>query len=325
MTPSYSVVIPTFRCTSDLEISLQALHAAGVEAERITVVDDASKDGTADVARRFGVRTIELDTNLGAGPARNRGAAGGTEDVIVFVDADVRVHPDAISRLLSALATCDAVFGSYDAEPAAPGRVSRFRNLFHHWIHQEHDGPIASFWTGLGAVRRAAFDAVGGFDENLRFMEDVELGIRLDRAGYCVTLEPKALGTHLKRWTLKSMLRCDLVARAIPWSRLILSPENKETPAPLTAGPRGKLSVLAVAVSLIAAALSLVSPWWLALSVASIGLIGVLHWDFLKLLRKTGKTGDASIGVGLLWLVYLMAGLGFAYVLVERRLGRPTG
>jgi hypothetical protein len=173
---------------------------------------------------------VVVTAPAGAGPAaaRNAGAAGGEGGILIFVDADVEVHPDALRRLREALDRdpgLDAVFGTYDDRPAAPTTVSRFRNLLHHHVHVSSPGPAATFWAGLGAIRREAFEAVGGFDAR-RFerpsIEDIELGVRLCAAGHRVALEPAARGTHLKRWTLRSMVRTDLLARGAPWVALQL-------------------------------------------------------------------------------------------------------
>ncbi len=166
----------------------------------------------------------------GSGPAaaRNAGAARARGEILVFVDADVEVHPDALARLRAAFdgdPALDAVFGSYDDRPAATATVSRFRNLLHHHVHTSAPGPATTFWAGLGAVRREAFHAVGGFDA-ARYprpsIEDVELGMRLHAAGRRIALDPAVRGTHLKRWTLGSMLRADLLARGAPWVALRL-------------------------------------------------------------------------------------------------------
>jgi hypothetical protein len=74
-------------------------------------------------------------------------------------------------------------------------------------------------------VRRSAFHAVGGFDA-VRFprpqIEDIELGYRLRDAGGVIILDPSIQCTHLKRWTLRSMLRADFFERGVPWMRLLL-------------------------------------------------------------------------------------------------------
>src|SRR5215218_1961264 len=106
----------------------------------------------------------------GAGPAaaRNDGARRAAGELLVFVDADVVVARDALARMeahLDADPALTAAFGSYDDSPAASDPVSAFRNLLHHHVHQSSPGEVPTFWAGLGAIRRAAFLAAGGFDE----------------------------------------------------------------------------------------------------------------------------------------------------------------
>lgn len=196
----------------------------------------------------------------GAGPAaaRNRGAARGSGEILVFVDSDVAVHPDALRRLREALeadAGLDAVFGAYDERPAVQTHVSRFRNLLHHHIHVSSPGPAATFWAGLGAIRRDAFVAAGGFDEH-RYprpsIEDVELGMRLRAAGARIELVPAARGTHLKRWTLRSMLRTDFGARGVPWVALML--ERGSAGRSLNLGRRQRVAAAGAVLAVLAAA-----------------------------------------------------------------------
>jgi hypothetical protein len=63
---------------------------------------------------------------------------------------------------------------------------------------------------------------VGGFDETLAWIRDIELGQRLRREGGAILLDPSIRGRHLKRWTLVSMIGTDLFRRGVPWLRLIL-------------------------------------------------------------------------------------------------------
>lgn len=179
-------------------------------------------------SERHRVEVVTHPPRSGPAAARNAGAARTSGEIIVFVDADVEVHRDALRHLREALERdpgLAAVFGGYDEQPAATATVSRFRNLLHHHVHAQAAGPATTFWAGLGAVRREAFDAVGGFDAD-RYrrpsIEDIELGMRLHAAGRRIALDPRARGTHLKRWTLGSMLRSDLGARGAPWVALRL-------------------------------------------------------------------------------------------------------
>ena len=76
------------------------------------------------------------------------------------------------------------MFGTYDDTPREQALVSSFRNLLHHHVHTSNAGSATTFWAGVGAVRREAFVEVGGFDDQLITMEDVEFGARLHAAGY---------------------------------------------------------------------------------------------------------------------------------------------
>ena len=164
--------------------------------------------------------------------ARNAGAQDASGDVLVFVDADVVPHTDAFARIRRAFdddAGLTALFGSYDDSPAAPGTVSVFRNLLHHHVHQSSAGLATTFWTGLGAVRRDAFVAVGGFNPEQRWLEDVDLGMRLSAGGARIVLDPTVQGTHLKHWSLGEMVRTDFARRGLPWVDLMLRHRGAST------------------------------------------------------------------------------------------------
>src|SRR5581483_8555183 len=172
-----SAIVPATNAPPTLEACRDAIQAADEAPEELIVVLE------------------------GAGPAdaRNRGAARATGDVLVFVDADVVVHGDAFARIRRAFEdpSLVALFGSYDDRPAAPGTVSVFRNLLHHHVHQSGAGPATTFWAGLGAVRRDAFEAVGGFDAErylVPSVEDIDLGTRLVAAGRRIELDPSVQG-----------------------------------------------------------------------------------------------------------------------------------
>jgi len=139
-----------------------------------------------------------------------------------------------------------AVFGSYDDAPSTGGTVAAFRNLLHHHVHQGASGPAETFWSGLGAVRREAFLAAGGFDAD-RFphpsVEDIDLGVRLAANGAQILLDPTIQGTHLKAWTLRSMVCTDFARRGVPWVALLLRSGRRSTV--LNLGWRHRLSAAA--------------------------------------------------------------------------------
>lgn len=284
--PSLAVVVPATDRPPTLGRCLAAVRVGSDPADEIVVVAEPA----------------------GAGPAtaRNLGVARTEADVIAFVDADVEVEPDALARLRRAFAESpqlDALFGSYDQRPEAPGAVSRFRNLRHHHVHTSSPGAAETFWAGLGAVRREPFVRVGGFDER-RFewasIEDIELGMRLHRGGARIRLDPSVRGRHLKRWTLASMVRTDLTRRGIPWVRLQLE-QRRATRALNLSWPR-RLAALAA----LAAAAGAIARRPRAAASATIALV-VLEAPFLALLRQAGGMRLAVAGVPLLLVHHLVS------------------
>lgn len=225
-TPSVSVIIPVRNAPDDLRSCLTRLGASEHCRFEIIIVDDASTDGTASVADDFGLECIVLATNSGPAFARNRGAEKARAEILVFIDADVLVHSDTLKKFVDAFhdPECSAVFGSYDTQPTIQTVVSQYKNLAHHFVHQHAAENASTFWTGCGAIRSEVFQAMGGFSESYTqpCIEDIELGIRMRRAGLAIRLDRQIQVTHTKRWTLWSMIRTDVLARGVPWSRLIL-------------------------------------------------------------------------------------------------------
>jgi GT2 family glycosyltransferase len=280
-----SVVVPATDDPPTLERCLAALAASDDRPDEVVVV------------RR--------PTGLSAAGARNQGACRATGAVLLFVDADVEVHPDAVGRVRRAFAEPDltALFGSYDDAPDDGRTVSAFRNLLHHHVHHHGAGQADTFWTGLGAVRRDAFEAAGGFDAE-RFphpsVEDIDFGTRLASAGATVRLDPTIQGTHLKRWTLRSMVWTDLARRGVPWVALQL--RQRRMASTLNCGWRHRLSALC-SVGVVA---GLVAGSLVAGIAALAGLLGLNLAFYALLVRRLGPVA-AAVGVLLHGLHHLVA------------------
>jgi GT2 family glycosyltransferase len=84
------------------------------------------------------------------------------------------------------------VFDSYDDETGEKNFISQYKNLFHHFVHQQSNTEAVTFWAGCGAIRQEIFDKVGGFD-TARYarpsIEDIELGYWMRRMGYRLMLD----------------------------------------------------------------------------------------------------------------------------------------
>jgi hypothetical protein len=225
--------------------------------------------------------------------------------VLVFVDADVVVHADTLARIEAVLLgepEVAALFGSYDDDPPARSAASLYKNLLHHHVHQHGEREAGTFWAGCGAVRRAVFLAAGGFDESYSrpSIEDIELGVRLRQAGHRIRLCPEVQATHLKRWTLASLWRTDIFARAVPWTRLIL--RQGRLSSDLNLDWRGRLSAVA--------AWALFGCTLLLVGLGLVGAVPLVVWPGLGVLLLTASL--AALNADLYGFFFRRGGARFA-------------
>jgi glycosyltransferase involved in cell wall biosynthesis len=221
-----SVIVPAYNAAGDLRLCLAAVRASASPPAELIVADDGSTDDTAAVARQFGATVVTTGGPSGPARARNLGAQHATGATLVFFDADVVPHRDAIGRIAAAFEAdpgLDALIGAYDDAPADGEFLSQYKNLQHCFVHRKALRAASTFWTGCGAVRREIFQAHGGFLESYRkpSIEDIEFGRRLIGAGRRIVLDPAIQVKHLKRWTFRDLVRTDIFQRAVPWTGLI--------------------------------------------------------------------------------------------------------
>ena len=314
----FEVIVPAFNAAHTLKACLEGLLRADVDRGRIIVCDDGSSDDTVQIAQSMSIRVVGCKRRTGAAAARNRGISASTAEILVFVDSDVIVAPDAITRLCAFLEnsrSASAVFGAYDDAPADPHIVSRYRNLLHHYTHLEGAGVAHTFWTGLGAVRRNAAVSIGGFDETLHAMEDVDFGMRLSRAEHEIILEPGIQGKHLKRWKFWSMIRTDILHRALPWSRLLLRRGTVEDELNLKV--RHRLGVFFACLGCALMLLGLFAPVSLFLAMGCFALSLWQNLDFYRYLARKKGIAFAVATAPFQIIYYLCAAIGLSMALVE--------
>jgi len=222
-----SVIIPVRDGGLAFRRCLQGITGASPLPTEIIVVADGDTDGSWQVGQEYGAKVLRLPKPQGPARARNLGALEAQGDILLFLDADVVIHPDALLQVGAAFHQdphLAALFGCYDDQPGEINFLSQYKNLFHHYVHQISREEASTFWSGCGAIRRKIFLETGGFDESYRkpSIEDIELGYRLKQAGYRIRLSKELQVKHLKRWSIRGLLKSDFLDRALPWTELIL-------------------------------------------------------------------------------------------------------
>jgi glycosyltransferase involved in cell wall biosynthesis len=321
-----SILIPAHNAAHFLPRCLDALVAQIDASDEIIVVDDGSSDATARMVTRPRVRLLSHARRCGPSVTRNTAAAAASNGLLLFVDSDVVVAPGMLAKVRAHFAAHPrdaALIGSYDAKPEVKAWLSQYRNLLHHFVHQHTAEHPSHFWTGLGAVRRDAFEAVGGFDA-AEILEDVEFGYRLRRAGHAITLDPTLQGTHLKHWTLRGMLYTDIFLRAKPWTRLILG--ARYVASDFSLGLRERASVVLAWLTLGLCVLAPASPSLLAVAALAVLAFVVINRAFLGFLLRSRGVRFAAAAVGMHLLYCFSCGVGLALGIASHLTGlvRPN-
>ncbi|HEY1583426.1 MAG TPA: glycosyltransferase [Chthoniobacterales bacterium] len=179
--PKLSFVIPAHNEEHELPAALQALRAAAEgsgESYELIVVDDASSDATAEIARRFGAHVLTVNRRQIAA-VRNAGARIVRGEILFFVDADTRIAPAHVRSAIAAIAQ-GCVGGG--ARVALDMRVAFSARLCLAAFS------LVYFGLGLGAgaflfCRRESFEDVGGFDEQYFAGEELYLSLALKKIG----------------------------------------------------------------------------------------------------------------------------------------------
>jgi glycosyltransferase involved in cell wall biosynthesis len=202
-----SFIVPAFNESALIGATVDALHAAGRtldDAYEVIVVDDASTDATAALARIHGANVLSVDLRHIAA-TRNAGAHAASGDFFIFVDADTLVTPE-VTR--AAVATMRAGAAGGGAALRFDGVVPLFARLLTPptlWIFRLVGVAPGCFLF----CTRDAFVAVGGFDETFYGAEDLVMSGALKRHGRFVVLRQAVVtsGRKLRTHSIIDMLR----------------------------------------------------------------------------------------------------------------------
>jgi GT2 family glycosyltransferase len=312
--------MPVYNSERLLGECLAALNASTFRDFETVVVDDSSTDKSREIAAQYGARVVPSGGRLGPGRARNKGVEHARGEIVFFIDSDVVVRPDTLSRLIAA----------FDRDPGLAGIVAvqsptmRFRNLCsvykNLWMYYTYvrrageDVPL--FYTTAAAIRRQAFLDSGGFDVNYLDpnIEDTDYGQKLAQQGFRVQILPDLEVEHVKGYDLAGLLRVDFL-RSMSLARLKLRKSADGIGTNDTSVPTGyivSVPLAAVAVLLLLTGLVLGSKALLIANFLALTTILVLNVPFLRLIRAHGGVRAWGLSCGLLIIELLTAGAGSA-------------
>jgi len=219
--PRVSIIVCSYNGGKTLKDCLESLDQMNYPDYEIVMVDDGSKDNTAEILEKFKVDRVAMaggrklpdfvpivQKNMGLSFARNAGAAAATGDVFAYTDSDCMPDPDWLYFLIGTLTSGDyAGVGGPNISPPAVNWVQAS-------VASAPGGPshvllsdvVAEHIPGCNmAFHRWAFETVGGFDTEYRKAgDDVDFCWRLQTSGQVIAFSPAAIVWHYRRFTLNA-------------------------------------------------------------------------------------------------------------------------
>lgn len=184
--PGIAFVIPAFQAADYIADAIISARGQTEPASEVVVVDDGSTDHTAEIAEREGARVIR-QANAGPGAARNAGIRATRAEWIALLDADDVCLPHRLERQRPYLG--DPAVGVVTGESDQPDRLPLTSIDFDVLWRRNR------IQTSTAVIRKAAWEAIGGFDESRELIgvEDYNFWLRMAHAGWHFTKVAESL------------------------------------------------------------------------------------------------------------------------------------
>ncbi|MPR34459.1 glycosyltransferase [Cytophagaceae bacterium SJW1-29] len=215
-----SVIIPTYNEEENIGRLIDELQKyGGRELEEIIVADAPSRDRTAQRAEQAGARVI-VSEQPGRAFQMNAGARIARGDVLYFVHADVRIHPDYVLDIRQALNE-GYTLGCYRYQFDSPRMILKLNTFFQRFDRIWSRGGDQTLF-----ITKAAFEELGGYCEQHRVMEDYEFIIRA-RKKYRFRIIPKNIIVSARKYENNSYLRVNYANAVVMWMYFRGAPQQK--------------------------------------------------------------------------------------------------
>ncbi len=196
-TPLVSIIIPAFKSEKEIEGTIKSAKNIDYPRKEIIVVND-SKDKTPEICKKHGVRIIQNKKRMGKARALNKALKYAKGKFLFFLDADTTARLDCLTKLMPwfSYPKTAVVVPRYTVRNKHKNMLTRLASVESAFISSMFKthmffGSLIGF-RGCGvAVRRSALEEVGGWPNTL--IEDHDLAMRINAAGYNIQYEPKAI------------------------------------------------------------------------------------------------------------------------------------
>jgi glycosyltransferase involved in cell wall biosynthesis len=270
-----SIVVAAYRAEREIRIFLESLCASSDSDFEVCICDDASPDRTLETIRSFEgrlrLKITKNNENRGVTYSRNRALELAEAPLLLFMDADIRVPPDAIGKLRATLEAhkADVVEGVYSPVALDGGLFSDYYAAFVHHSFLISETPVEYnvFNAWLALCRRRVMKTLGGHAvvEKGVEVENETLGRRIVAGGFKLMLDPSVAADH--HWGGHRKLVFIFTKRVYWWVKIFFATGLKFEDS-LTTPSYGAATLCVPAALLSSALAATLHPYWGAAAAA---------------------------------------------------------
>ncbi len=205
-----SVIIPAFNPGPEFRECLAGLSDSGYRVLEVLVVDDCSHPNISVDNTPLPLKVIRSETPVGPGVARNIGAGAAQGDILLFIDSDIVIKSDVISKIVERFKkdkNVAAISGFYKFDKRYDNYSTLYHGAYFEYKHESIPEEGTFVDTAIWAIRKNIFDSTVGFPDGMFTSEDLEYGITLYRKGYKLCADRRIQGIHIKSITFKGWVK----------------------------------------------------------------------------------------------------------------------
>lgn len=217
---SLSVVVSCYNSATTLKDCLQSISQSDLPHIEIIAVDDASQDNSPQIAKTYAHKVIVNPHHLGRTPTRQLGFLNASSDIVVNIDSDVVIKPSTLSQIhqyFNHHPETKAVTGMLEKTTPHQNFSSQYKNLYMHYHFSLLPLEVNFIYGSIFAFHSHLLSL---FQPQQPLGEDTEFGQILQEHHHPIHLPPFLQVTHLKRYSVTSLIKNDFL---IPfnWAQIL--------------------------------------------------------------------------------------------------------
>lgn len=204
-----SIIVPAYNSEATLNSCLEAIKNSNSKNLELIVINDGSNDQTAQIANNYTDKVIIHDKNHGRTYARNSGISQAKGDILVFIDSDVVISENSLSKIVDYFymhPQVDALTGLLSKEHPNRNFFSQYKNLYMNYTFKKLPDEVYFLYGSINAIRKKSLVS---YEHDIKIADDINLGQKLASQNKTIAFLKDLEVVHLKRYSFFSWVHND--------------------------------------------------------------------------------------------------------------------